>query len=473
MRDPRPVASLASLVLFVAASCSTARVDPTADQARARELIRSATGRSDVHDPTAAPQTAAELDALLADGLALDEALRIALLENRGLQAAFAELGIARADFVQSGLVRNPRLGVGVLLPSGGGRTKLGLDLVQSLFELWELPAREAAAEAVVEERVLELARAASELVVATRDAYHACVAARELADSARESERIAADVLAAVEERERGGVASRPDVELARGRALSARLESLRVQREELGARRELARQLSLEREVGDVALVDALPAPELLGIDREDLVGRARAARLDLRASSARVEAARARVALERRRAMPEVEGSASLERPERGSEVGALSGLGATVELPIFDTNAAQVRRAEFELERLQRLHEALERDVDADVRSAADRAAIAAAEARFVEEELLPMTGRAAGLAREAYALGDVTLLALFEHQRAELEARRARTAARLEAARARGEVERAAGAAIEVLRAQTAADSSSGSPVRAP
>ena len=470
MRDQGIVATF---VLSFVAGCATVEVDASADHPRARELIRGATGRDEVFDPAAEPRSPADLDAPLADGLGLDEALRIALLENRRLQAGFAAVGVARADFVQSGLVRNPRLGAGLLLPSGGGQAMFSLDLAQSLFEFWELPARKAAAEAAVEERVLELARSAAELVLATKDAYFASVAARELATVARESGRIAEAAREAVEERERGGVATRAEVELARSRALTAQLELMRAGREELGARRELARLISLERDLASVELVDVLPAAEPLGIDREVLVARARTTRLDVRAASAAVESARARVTLERRRAAPEVEGSANLERPERGSSVGALSGLGATVELPIFDANEAQVRRAEFELERFERLLEAIERDVAADVRSAADRAAVAAAEARFVEEELLPQTGRAAELAREAYVLGDVTVLALLEQQRAEVEARRARIGARLEAVRTLVDVERAAGAALEVLRVPMEVDSSAGNGLHAP
>src|SRR6202795_1532504 len=46
---------------------------------------------------------------LLAHPLAADDAVQIALLNNRALQASFEELGISEADLVQSGRLPNPR----------------------------------------------------------------------------------------------------------------------------------------------------------------------------------------------------------------------------------------------------------------------------------------------------------------------------------------------------------------------------
>ena len=45
---------------------------------------------------------------LLANPLSADDAVQVALLNNRGLQATYAELGIAEADLVQAGRLSNP-----------------------------------------------------------------------------------------------------------------------------------------------------------------------------------------------------------------------------------------------------------------------------------------------------------------------------------------------------------------------------
>ena len=45
---------------------------------------------------------------LLSKPLSVDDAVQIALLNNKGLQASFSELGISEANFVQAGRLPNP-----------------------------------------------------------------------------------------------------------------------------------------------------------------------------------------------------------------------------------------------------------------------------------------------------------------------------------------------------------------------------
>jgi len=47
---------------------------------------------------------------LLAAPLSVDDAVQVALFNNRGLQAVYAELGISEASLVQAGRLRNPGL---------------------------------------------------------------------------------------------------------------------------------------------------------------------------------------------------------------------------------------------------------------------------------------------------------------------------------------------------------------------------
>jgi len=45
---------------------------------------------------------------LLSKPLGMDDAVQIALLNNRGLQASYGELGVSEADLVQAGRLPNP-----------------------------------------------------------------------------------------------------------------------------------------------------------------------------------------------------------------------------------------------------------------------------------------------------------------------------------------------------------------------------
>ena len=50
---------------------------------------------------------------LLGRPLSMDDAVQVALLNNRGLQAAYADLGITEAEIVQAGRLPNPGFSIG------------------------------------------------------------------------------------------------------------------------------------------------------------------------------------------------------------------------------------------------------------------------------------------------------------------------------------------------------------------------
>ncbi len=447
------------LLVLVCAACAAPKVDPGADQEQARNLIRDSTGQTDVFDPGAPLLSPAEIETALADGLGLNEALRLALLNNRRLQAGFLGLGVARADFVQAGLLKNPSLSVGFLLPSGAGRPNLTADLFQNVVDLWELPARQDVAQTMLQQRILELSRFAGELVVDTKDAYYESVGARELLATARENAILAQATFEGVQKRVQGGVATSLDASLAQSQALSAELSLRSAERDSFGVRRRLAALLSLDGDLMEAELVDALPEPDLRELDREAVVARSRSTRLDVRAAASALALADAQLALERRRTIPDVEVGFSLERPEVGSSVDLLAGPAATIELPIFDRNQAQVRRAEFRREQLGKEYEALALEVGQEVRAAVDRASSAARSSKFISDHLLPQAERGAALARTGFELGHTISLSYLESQRAVLQARRSRIEALLEAARTQVDLERVAGASLAVLHAR--------------
>lgn len=450
----RPFLHLGSALALVAAG-GCASVDPRADYEEARREIRAATGEAEVHDPGEPALSSGEIGGVLADGLGLAEATRLALLNNRRLQAGFRSLGVARADYVQAGLLENPSLSLAFLFPEGGGRARWTADLVGSVAEIWRIPARRALARAGLEQRILELSRFAGELVAGTRAAYLEGVAAREGRSLARENVELARRSLAGVRRQVEEGVASRTDEGLAESLALAAELASQRAERGEAASLRRLAALLSLEEDLLGVTMSDPLPDPAWpawRGPEREQLVEESVSARADVRAAERAVAVAEERVALERRRTFG-LGAGASAERPEGGSSADLLVGPAATVELPIFDRNQAQVSRAELELAERRREREALVAEVRQEVRAALDRAEVASRAAVFARDELVPQALRTAALAERAYELGDTTVLTLLEARKAALEARRTELEALLEAALSRIDLERAAGAPL--------------------
>ncbi|MDZ4774495.1 MAG: TolC family protein [Planctomycetota bacterium] len=441
-----------SLVLLLALFAGCASVDPGPDFERARTLIQSSTGHSEVYAPDHPALEPSEIESVLADGLALSEALRLALLNNRRLQAQFMTLGIARADLVQAGLLSNPSLSLLFLLPSGGGRTNVQAGLAQSVSDLWQIPARKRVAAAGLEVRLLEVSRFAAILVADTRQSYYDSVAARDAVALARASSVIAARGLEAVRMRVREGVATVVDLNLVQGVALSAEFEIQRSERDAAGAKRRLTALLSLTIDLASVELVDSVPEPSIALLEREGLVETTLQARLDLRALDHEVRMADAQVAFERRNKLSEASVSLQGERPDGGG--GNLLGPGAAVTLPIFDQNQAQISRAEYRSLELQRTREALACEIGQEVRAALDRARLAARAAVFARDTLIPHAERSLTLARRAYELGDVTILTLLESERTLLQARRTHLDALFESARARNELERVAGTPLD-------------------
>jgi cobalt-zinc-cadmium efflux system outer membrane protein len=443
---------IAKCLLLGCAACAT--VDARPDQAEARWQIQETTGRSEVFDPEAPVLTAIELDAALADGLTLDETLRLALLNNRRLQAGFARLGVARAEWVQAGLLRNPSLGFAFLLPSSGGSPQITANLAQSLVEIWELPARKRIARAELAQPLFEVSHFAGQLVAEVTNAYFQGVAARETRSVAGEGLELAGRQLAAVRRQVEGGVATEVEAQITASAVLTAELAFRSSEREEITVKRRLAALLSLEGDLQDVELSEPLPPPDVLRPDREELVERSLRQRLDLRASAAAVEAAIAQEEYEKRRVLPALEAGLAVERPEGGAEPDLLLGPAVSLEIPLFDQNQARAARAEYRRQTLEKEHEALRSEIAQGVRAACDRADTAARTAAFVAEELLPQAERSLQLARKAHELGDTTVLAMLARQRAVLAARQHLLEALLEAARARVELERQSGGPLE-------------------
>src|SRR4026208_2518339 len=96
-----------------------------------RQTVKIVWNRGTELDQKAADQ----LRVLLQRKLTADDAVQIALLNNRDLQAVYTELGVAQADLVQAGLFRNPIVDAAVLFPLSGVRPDLQLTMVISFLD--------------------------------------------------------------------------------------------------------------------------------------------------------------------------------------------------------------------------------------------------------------------------------------------------------------------------------------------------
>ena len=114
MRIVALAVSLAGLLV----GCSS--VDPAAAFPDVQALAQERVGAR-LHWIRGTPEDA-EVDRkvreLLSTPLSVEAAVQIALLNNRMLQATYEELGVAQAELVQAGLLKNPVFGGMVRFPT-------------------------------------------------------------------------------------------------------------------------------------------------------------------------------------------------------------------------------------------------------------------------------------------------------------------------------------------------------------------
>ena len=107
-------------------------------------------------------EAAEKLRALLRKKFTADDAVQIAMLNNRDLQAIYSDLGLAQADLVQAGLFRNPILDAAVLFPLSGVRPDIQLSVVVGFLDALYVPLRKRVAAAQFEEAKLRVTGAVS-----------------------------------------------------------------------------------------------------------------------------------------------------------------------------------------------------------------------------------------------------------------------------------------------------------------------
>ncbi len=123
--------------------------------------------------------------AMLSDGLTEEEAVRIALLFNRRLQALYGDYGIALADLKQAGLPKNPVAEFIVRYREDSPRNLRSVEAIvtQDLLDILLIPLRKGLAKAEFEQARLVVTNAVTEQVTHTRVAYYQYLQARQTLD--------------------------------------------------------------------------------------------------------------------------------------------------------------------------------------------------------------------------------------------------------------------------------------------------
>ncbi len=333
---------------------------------------------------------------LLSRPLTVDDAVQVALLNNRGLQATFQELGIAEAEVVQAGRLPNPGFSFG--RSSRGDEREVERGLHVNIARLLALPLigqmearRFEQTKGTVAMRVLALA-------ADTRKAYFNALAAEETVRYMGQV-RKAADASAELARRMEQ-VGNFNKLQRAREQVFyaDAALNLARAEQAQRSTRERLTRLLGTWGEQARFTLPERLPDLPKQAMELPDIERVALAQRLDVQGARLASEQTARNLGLTRTTRFVNVlelgvvRNSSNQEPTQRGWEIG--------IELPLFDWGGARVARAEAVY--MQTVHRAAETAINArsEVREAYTAYRSAYDIAGHQRDEVVPLNQRIA-------------------------------------------------------------------------
>ena len=280
----------------------------------------------------------------LRSALTADDAVQIALLNNRGLQSMYWNVGIAQADLVQAGRLQNPSFAF--QRTREGGSVNIERSLTFSLVRLLTAPIAKRVESARFEQTRLMVANALFQHAAKTRRAYFDAVAAIQGLAYARQ---VAASAEASLELTGRMAQAGNfSQLDLARQQVFEAEASAAlaRAGKRAVATREHLTRLMGLWGTSGSYLLPDRLPDLPAVPAELGDIERIAIRERLDIRA--ARVEAAQSASSLGLTKTTRFVN-VFDLGYVRNAGE-GTAPGYAISLELPLFDWGGARVARSE---------------------------------------------------------------------------------------------------------------------------
>jgi len=328
-------------------------------------------------------RSVAETDALeeavremLREELTVDEAVRIALVNNRALQASFEEIGVSQADLVQAGLLSNPELTGFFRFPHGpasGSNVEVGI--AKDFFDFLVLPLRKKLAAVQLEETKLLVGNEVLGVVADVKTAFYTLQARQQLVKRLRLILEV--NEASATLARQQNAAGNMNELDLLQNQAVykQSRVDVAQAEVQVRSDREKLNRLLGLWGPDTDWRVADELPPIPETEIQVERLEAVAMEQRLDVGAARWGVDlVGRALAVKKKTRYFPA--GIHIGVETEKDSDRHRVTGPNFALELPLFDTGRASIARLESQLFQSQRQLEALAINARSEVREARD-------------------------------------------------------------------------------------------------
>ena len=298
---------------------------------------------------------------LLQKPLSIDDAVQIAILNNRGLQASFDELGISEADVVSAGRIPNPHFTL--RRASVGDQYTIEQTLTFNVLSILVIPIKTAMERQRFEQTqrmvTMEVLRLASE----TRKAYILALASDEnvrymdkvktVAESSAELARRMASV----------GNFNKLSQAREQGFYADAALNHARAAQNQVGSREKLTRLLGLWGDDIKFKLPERLPDLPVTPDDLPNVEQVAMAQRLDVQAMKLGTESLAKNLGLSKATRFINVLEIGPTRVLESAKSDPYKKGFELSLEIPIFDWGSAKVAKAEsLYMQSVNRLAEA---------------------------------------------------------------------------------------------------------------
>lgn len=293
----------------------------------------------------------AKVDELLARPLSADGAVQVALLANRGLQAAFNDLSLAEAAAVEASLPPNPTFSIARLV----SRPEIEIErqIAVNLLALATLPARSVIARERFRAAQLRAAEAVARIAADTRRAYYRAVGAQQIADLLAQSQSAA--LTATRLARRLGETGALNKLDQAREQVFYAELtgQLATARQRARGERERLIRLLGLWGNDVGFRLPGTLPAlprrARALPLVEQEAIRR----RVDLQMARIELSALAKTLGLSRATRflnLLEINGRYDSIRERESGERFSRSGFEVEFSIPIWDFGEARARQAE---------------------------------------------------------------------------------------------------------------------------
>ncbi|MGE8491071.1 MAG: TolC family protein, partial [Paraburkholderia nemoris] len=283
---------------------------------------------------------------LLSRPLGMDDAIQIALLNNRGLQASYGELGIAEADLVQAGRLPNP--GFTFSRTHGGNDLSISRTFTLGVLNVLTLPLSTRIESRRFEQTRLLAADAMLKVAADARRAYIGAVAAKQsaaYAEQVKDSAEAGAELALRMQQ---AGNFSKLDYAREQAFYAEAVAQVAKARQQSVAAREKLTRTMGLWGSQAQYDLPERLPDLPATRPELQDLEHFAMQNRLDIQAAKLQMQSVASSLGLSR--ATRFINALDVGYQNNFTTSDGREQGYEISVEIPIFDWGSSKVARAE---------------------------------------------------------------------------------------------------------------------------